>query len=170
MNVTTMPAINPLRIAAGFTTTLLPGIPKADGVEQRLQADRDADAGDHADRACNDPDRERLADHRTQHLTPAGADSAQQCHLPQSLRDHNRERVVDDERADDKRDERERGEPGSEESELLVDRVLVLLGDRSTRDHFVLLAESRVGERLGDVGLDLVLLTPSLATTLISPN
>ncbi len=52
-------------------------------------------------------DGERLADHRREHLPAARADRAEQRHLPQPLRDDDRERVVDDERADDQRDDRE---------------------------------------------------------------
>ncbi len=63
------------------------------------------------------------------------------------------------------------GEHDVEEAELLVDRVLVLLGDRLAGDHLVLLAEP--GRRRASSAMSACTcswLTPGLATTLISPN
>ena len=94
---------------------------------------------------------ERLAEHRGEHLAPAGAESPQQRELPQALADDDAEGVVDEERAGDERDEPDVGEDLAQGADALLE-LLGLLVDR-------LLAGDGLGgvgqERLGAVVLDL---------------
>ena len=121
-----------------------------------LEEHREHDTGDDPDDRSDQADEHRLTEHLAHDLRAACADRAQECHLPGALRDHDRERVVDDERADDERDQREHPEENVDELQLIVQRVLVLLGDRLSGDYFVL-AIAVAFQRLRDVGLDLVL-------------
>ena len=56
------------------------------------------------------PDDERLDDDRAENLSPRRAERAQRRELARALGDRDRERVRDDERADEQRDAAEREE------------------------------------------------------------
>ena len=77
------------------------------------------------DRGCRQTDQERLEHDRAQDLAARRADRPQQRELPRPLRDGDRERVEDDERADEERD------PGEGEQEDLDERDEALRGPRS---------------------------------------
>ena len=77
-------------------------------VEQRRSALRDQEAADEPDQRRREPDHERLAEHARQHLAAGRAERAQQRELARALGDRDRERVEDDERADEQRDAAER--------------------------------------------------------------
>ncbi len=96
--VTTVPTIMPMITALGRTTTPLPGISSPIALIAALMPTDERDAGHDADRRRDQADDDRLPDHRREHLRPAGADRAQERHLAQPLRHHDRKRVVDDER------------------------------------------------------------------------
>ncbi len=69
------------------------------------------------------------SEHRAEHLSSTRADGSQQRELAASLRDEDRERVVDDEHPDEDGDAGEHEQEDVEEAEALLDVVLVLLGD-----------------------------------------
>ena len=78
-------------------------------------------------------DRQRLDDDRAQHLAPAGAERPQQRELTRALRDRDRERVVDRERAHEHGDAAEREQEHLQEvHERLqaVEREAVVIGSR----------------------------------------
>ena len=82
-------------------------------------------------------DHERLEDHRPEHLAPRRAERAQGRELPHPLRDRDRERVEDDERADEERDAGEREQEVADDRREGGDlaRLLVrLLDARADRD------------------------------------
>src|SRR3712207_1061773 len=62
-------------------------------------------------------------DHREQHLPPRRSDRAQQSELARALRDGDRERVEDDERADEQRDPAERQERGLDDVDELLEAL-----------------------------------------------
>ena len=78
---------------------------------------RDEQAAQQADHRRAEADHERLEDDRAEHLPRAGAERAQQRELARALRDGDRERVVDDERADEERDAGEDEQAGLQEAE-----------------------------------------------------
>ena len=80
-----------------------------------------------------DDDRPRAAPSRT-HLAPAGPERPQQGELPGALGDDDRERVVDDERADEEGDQGERQQERVEDGDDLLERVLALLGELGAGD------------------------------------
>ena len=107
----------------------------AERLEELVDALREAEPGDDADDRADEADRERLEQHRVQHLAARGAERAQQRQLARALRDGDRERVEDQERADQDRDEREREQAGGEEGEALADVVAELVGLLRGRAH-----------------------------------
>ena len=107
----------------------------AERLEELVDALREAEPGDDADDRADDADRERLEQHRVEHLAARGAERPQQRQLARALRDGDRERVEDQERADQDGDEREREQPGGEEGEALADVVAELVGLLRGRAH-----------------------------------
>ena len=103
---------------------------------------RQADPTEQADDRTEQTDDERLDQQGPCHLTPAGADSAQQRILALALRRGDREHVVDHEHADTERDEREDRQEQGDEPEAALDVGLRLLGDL------------RRCQRLGDVRVE----------------
>ena len=101
--VTTTPTAYDQSTGVGVNTSP----PEPSDPAQRLQRQRQTGAGRQADRRPDDADADRLADHRAGDLLARGADGAQQRQLPGALRDQHRERVEDDEAADEDRDQRE---------------------------------------------------------------
>ena len=69
---------------------------------------------------AGDADDPCLEQHGFQHLRPARAQQSQRRQLPAALGEHDRERVVDDEDADEQRDGGEGEQEGVEESQVLV--------------------------------------------------
>ena len=120
------------------TTMLVPGRSIPIALIAALSPIASSDTGDDPDDRRDEADEHRLPEDLAHHLPAARTDRAQQRHLPRALRDDDRERVVDDERPDDQRDEREHAEEDVDELQLVAQRVLVLLGDRLTGDHLVL--------------------------------
>ena len=79
--------------------------------------------------------RDTLEQHGAEHLSSTRADGSQQRELATSLRDEDREGVVDDEHPDEDGDAGEDEQEDVEEAEPLLDVVLVLLGDLLAREH-----------------------------------
>ena len=96
---------------------------EADGVEQLEQALGQQEAEEEADDRCDNAHDESLHDHRAEDLAVRRADRPERRELPRALGDRDRQRVGDDERADEERDPSEREEEGPEEGDELV-RVL----------------------------------------------
>ena len=110
------------------------------------------------------PTSERLDDHRDDDLPPRRPERAQQRELPGALRDDDRERVEDDERADEQRHGGEHQQRGSEEPELFLQVLGRLVGDRRRRDR---LRRRRASAASTDARSSLAA-TPSSPTTLIA--
>ena len=85
------------------------------------------EAGEEADDRRDDPDRQRLDDDRPEDLAARGADGPHRGELARALRDGDRKRVEDDERADEERDAGEGEQEVPDEARELADVVLVLL-------------------------------------------
>ena len=81
---------------------------ETDDVEEPEQAFREQEAEEEPDDRSECPDDERLDDHGSEYLPIRGADRPQGRELARALRDRDRERVCDDERADEERDAPER--------------------------------------------------------------
>jgi hypothetical protein len=99
--------------------------------EHGLEQLRDAQPQQQAERGADDADDERLEQHRPRHLPAAGAERPEQRHLLRALRHQDRERVEDEEHADEQRDRGEHQEERVEEAEPLLDgrcRLLVDVG------------------------------------------
>ena len=94
----------------------------------------DADPDDHTDHGCEQTDDRGLGDHRHHHLTSRRAERPQQRKLARALRHDDRERVEDDERADEQRDRREHQEHDPEEPEPLLQRLRLLVRDGRAGD------------------------------------
>ena len=120
-------------IALGSITTGVLGKSMPNALHEGPESDREEHAHGDADERRQHADDDRFAEHLAHHLALAGADRAQQRHLARALGDDDREGVVDDDGADDQGDEREDQQGDVEEAELLLDRVLILLGDRRHR-------------------------------------
>ncbi len=90
---------------------------------------------------------ERLDDHRPEDLAARGADGSHRRELARALRDRDRERVEDDERADEERDAGEGEQEVLDEVRELADLVLVLgcLGGR--RAHLCVVRQDRLDVR-----------------------
>ena len=83
------------------------------------QRDQEPEAEPHAGR--NDAHDERLRKDRPPHLLDARAERAKQTQLARPLRDKDRERVVDRERAHEQGDPCEHEQRDAEEGEVLFD-------------------------------------------------
>ena len=132
-SVTPMPTITLGRSVAGVIAIGTSGIVRPDRVEERDQAGAQRDAERRADERGDGSDDEALEQHRGQRLAPGGAEAAQERELPHTLGDGDRERVVDDEGADEQGDAAERQQDVAEdvdEAELLVHRALDVIGGR----------------------------------------
>jgi hypothetical protein len=116
----------------------------ADQREQAFEQSGHEDAAEDAEAGREEPDHQGLAQHGQQYLPAARADRAQQRQLTRPLGDDDREGVVDDEDRDDERDEREDREAELEETELLPDEILTLLGDLLAGEHFVVAERERL--------------------------
>ena len=98
-------------------------------VHQREQTGGEPDPDGEPEHRRDEPDHERFQRDRAQHLRARGADRAEECRFARALRDQDRERVVDAERADEQRDAGEHQQERLEEvQEPCVERVLVLFG------------------------------------------
>src|SRR6266508_1546642 len=86
----------------------------------------DAEPGGQPQDRCEQADHDRLDEHRTDHLPPAGADRPHERQLTGALRDDDRERVEDQEDADEQRH-------GGEAEQDLVEVVQPLLDVRRRR-------------------------------------
>ena len=152
-----VPTTMPVTIADGGSTMPLAGMstPAAASTALRPVASNTPPATPIAD--AMHADDHRFADDRTEDLTLAGSDCAQQRHLAPALRDDDRERVVDDEHPDERaRRAAKISSACGEESDRLVDVVLVLLRQFLPGEHL----EGEVGtlrHRRLDVRLQLVL-------------
>ena len=79
------------------------------------------------------PTSDGLEQHRTDHLALPRADGPQQGELAAALGHDDRERVEDDEGADEQRDDAEDEQERVEERQVVLHVVLALLGDRPCR-------------------------------------
>ena len=86
---------------------------------------------------------ERLEEHRAQHLPARRAERAQRRELARPLRDRDRERVRDHERADEERNDPEREEERLQEAGEGVRVAGVRLGLRAAAPHLCLRREDR---------------------------
>ena len=89
-------------------------------------------------------DHERLEDHRPEHLPPRRAERAQGGELPRPLRDRDRERVEDDERADEERDAGEREQEVADDRRERRDLARLLVRLLDTGSHLEVAAELRL--------------------------
>ena len=78
----------------------------ADRDEERVQPLPHAEAEEQPDHRREEADDEPLEDDGREHLASRAAERPQRCELPRALRDGDRERVEDDERADEEGDRR----------------------------------------------------------------
>ena len=99
----------------------------AEGDEQRVQRRRSTRPRNRPDDRREHAEQQRLRDHRAQDLAARGAERAQRRQFARALGDRDRERVEDDERADEQRDvgEDEQESPGSREEAVGVLRRLL---------------------------------------------
>ena len=94
-----------------------------EGAEEPFDPLRQEHTETEADERSEQPDDERLEDDRAENLPPRGADRPQRRELARALGDGDRERVEDDERADEERDAGEDEEEVAEDGRELVDLV-----------------------------------------------
>ena len=94
--------------------------------EHRVQSLREREPQEEPGDRAEDPDHERLDDHRAQDLASRRADRAKGRELTDALRDCDRERVRDHEAADEEGDAGEREQEVLDEAGEAVDALLVL--------------------------------------------
>ena len=111
---------------------------QARGTQREEIADRDAE------RRSDQGDDERLEQDHPANLLAGGPDGSQQAKLPGALRDDDAERVDDDVRANEERDQRERDREDVDVVQDRVERVRLLLR--------LLLARDRAGAVWNDLG------------------
>ena len=121
--------------------------PEPERAEQRLEPLGERDAEREPDEGREEPDHERLEQHGAEHLTPRGAERPERRELARPLRDGDRERVEDDERADEQRDPGEREQEVAEERRELADLVLGVLRLLHARLHLGVGGEERLDVR-----------------------
>ena len=115
--VMTTPTTIGMMMALGSMVSPVAGMskPKAESSPRSPMAT--TDAGHDADHRRDEADDQRLDQHRAEHLATGRADGPQQRHLPAALGDDDRERVVDDEAADEQGDDGEHQQEGVEEAD-----------------------------------------------------
>ncbi len=109
----------------------------AEGLEQLIEPRRHADSEQQAERRAAEAEQQALRDDASDQLAARRAERAQQAELARALRDRDRERVEDDERADEEGDVGEDQEERPDEAELAFEiRGLVrgLLGRGAGRE------------------------------------
>ena len=156
--VTMMPTASETTIVRAPKTVLVDGSVDARRREHAADQLGEAEARHQADHGGDRADRQRLGDDRAQHLAPGGAERPQQRELTRALRDRDRERVVDGERAHDDGDAAEHEQEDLQElHERLepVEREAVVRG-RGLDLHGVPAATSRLrADRVGPAHEDL---------------
>ncbi len=123
----------------------------AETPEERFDPLGEDDAQPEADERRGKPDHERFEDHGSENLASRRSDRPQRRELACALRDGDRERVEDDERAHEERDEAEREEEVPEDRCELAHLVRLLLGLGRRADDL-----GAGGENGGDRGDDVV--------------
>ena len=140
-------------IVRGRITEAVDGRSPPISLMQPAQAGREHEPAEQPEHGGEQADHPRLEHDRAQHLAAAGAERAQQAELARALRDGDRERVVDDERADEQRDRAEDEQRRAHEAEVLLE-VGGLLGgvllagadlDRAPASAALTAARSRAG-------------------------
>jgi hypothetical protein len=106
-----------------------------EGLEQALQPEGDEDAEPQPDDRREEADHAGLGDHRHHHLAAAGPQGPQEGQLAGPLGHQDRERVEDDEAADEQRDAGEHQQGGAEEAEGLLHRLGALVRHLLAGDH-----------------------------------
>ena len=123
-------------------------------LEQRLDPFGEEHAEREPDERREQPDDERLEDHRPEYLPPGRADRPQRRELTRPLSDGDREGVEDDERAHEERDAGEREQEVAEELRELAHVVRLLLRLRRRAHDLGVLRKDRLDRRdeivLGD--------------------
>ncbi len=109
----------------------MPVVPRS--MPNALSSAASAGASSEAEQRCRGSTRtrpidERLDQHRAQHLPARGAEHAQQRELLRALRDGDRERVEDQEAADQQRDAGEHEQRRADEAERVGEVLRLLLG------------------------------------------
>jgi hypothetical protein len=112
--------------------------------EQAADAHREEDAEPEADGGAEKSEDQGLEQHRAGDLLLAGAQGAEQRQLATALRNQDRERVDDQEGADDQGDAREDQQEGGQEAHRLLDRGGGFVGRLVAGDGL-----DAVGERAG---------------------
>ena len=134
-SVTSVPTEQCRRSTVRASNTVPPaGSVEVERAEERVQAGGQPEARADADDRRAEPEGERLDQHRAEHLTARGADRAQHRELTRALRDGDRQRVEDRERAHEDRDAAEHEQDDLDDrDELLqaVEREAVLRRPRS---------------------------------------
>ncbi len=115
-----MPTSSATTIGAGLEEQARVRQREADRVEQPEEELGEPEAEEEPDDRGHDADDERLEDDRAEHLPARRADRSQGRELARPLRDRDRERVRDHERADEERDAAEREQERLQEGDELV--------------------------------------------------
>ena len=110
---------------------------EAERVEHALEQPCEPDAAEQTERGGDDSDCECFERHGGAHLTARRTDGSQQCQLPSSLRDSDREGVVDAQGRDDEGDAREDDEERSQQIQEAAGDVV-----------YAFPSELRAGDRL----------------------
>jgi hypothetical protein len=100
----------------------------AEQLEQLVQSGREPDPREQAEHGADDAEQQPFADDRLHDLPPGGAHRTQQPELSRALRDGDRERVEDDERADHQRDVGEHEQERAQEAQVAFEVGGVLRG------------------------------------------
>ncbi len=124
----------------------------ADGIEHGHQHERKAEPGDHAERRTDDTDHQALETQRPFDLFGCGADRGQDGKLTETLRDDHAEGVVDDEPADEQRQQREALQGGLEHLAEATDLGLLVLEELRAGLHTEAGWDERL-DRVDELGL-----------------
>ena len=144
-SVTSVPVSIATTAVRGRKTVADCGISSSTGLEERGQPLREQDAEAEPDRGGDEAEHRALEHDRAEHLAARGAERPQCRELLRPLRDRDRERVEDDERADEERDPAEGEQEVADEGDELADALAVLRRLLGAGLHL-----GRVGQRGGD--------------------
>ena len=124
----------------------------ADGLHQPAQAGGEQQPAEQPEQRGDQADQAGFEHDRAQHLAAARAQRAQQRQLAGALRDGDRERVVDDEGADEERDAAEDEQRGADEAEGLLEVGRLLGGVLGPGAHLDALAAQGDGDTGAQLG------------------
>ncbi len=123
------PTAKAAMIDVGATTSSVLPPPNPAALRMALSPIDSSETEEEADHRGDEPDDERLAEDRAEHLTGAGTHRPQQRHLADALAHHDEEGVEDQEAGHEERDEGEHQQHGAEDVDDAADVVLALGDD-----------------------------------------